>query len=170
MHREPTVEYYRERPYIAIGRKVNMKDIPVVLPPLIPHVLNFVGEKNLIQTGPAFFRYLTMDDEDLEVEVGVPVQDFFEGDGEIVGSNFPAGKYATIKYFGDYKYIRDAHEELESWMGKNRLVKKEQIADDGISRGCRIEFYITDPAIETNPDKWETDIVSLVEDDVKPEA
>jgi effector-binding domain-containing protein len=103
---------------------------------------------------------------DLEVEVGVPVKDTAAGDSHVVAGTFPSGKYATLKYFGDYRNMKGAHMELESWISKKGLKEKQNVTDDGIVWGARIEFYITDLEIEIDPDKWETDIVFLLQEDV----
>jgi effector-binding domain-containing protein len=168
MLNEPRVEVYNEKPYVAIRSKVNMYDIPAVLPPLIPEVLAWVAKNNATPNGPAFFLYRSMNKHnEIDIEVGVPVEGRLTGDGRIVEGALPAGKYATIKYIGDYQYIKEAHIALESWIAKNGLKEKQVITPDGVLWGARIESYITDPQEETNPEKWETNIVFLLEDSRK---
>lgn len=163
---KPKVEECKEQPYVAIRTKVNMDKIPEVLPPLIPQVFNWLTKNNIVPVGPLFFQYLCMDkNNDLVAEVGVPVKDNVKGEGQIISGSFPPGYYATVTYIGDYKHIREAHIALRDWVKKNDYKEKEEFSENGIKWGRSIEFYLTDPAKEPDPDKWRTDIVLLVEED-----
>ena len=164
---EPKLEFRKEQPYLAIRTKVNMKDVPTILPPLIPEVLEWIDRNEITSAGPAFFQYLSMNDRgDMEVEVGVPVKDKAMADGRIVAGSFPSGKYATLKYFGDYRHLKEAHMAMESWLSKKGLKEKQKVTGNGITWGGRIEFYITDPQVEPDPEKWETEVVFLLQEDV----
>jgi hypothetical protein len=47
MFGEPTIERRKEQPYMAIRTKLNMKDVPNILPPLIPEVLQWIDKNKL---------------------------------------------------------------------------------------------------------------------------
>lgn len=55
MKQEPQIETRSERPYVAISSSLRMQDIPSVLPPLIPEVVNWVQQQGLTPAGPPFF-------------------------------------------------------------------------------------------------------------------
>ena len=75
MLREPNVELRKEQPYLPIGTKLNMIDIPTILPPLICEVLEWINKNKITFAGPAFVQYLSMNDQgDMDVDVGVPVK------------------------------------------------------------------------------------------------
>lgn len=151
---ETKIEYRNELHYAAIPTKVTMKEIPNLLPPLIPEVSMWLEKKNIKPAGPPFFKYLKMATE-LEVEVGFPVESPISGDQRIKPGVFPAGKYAVVSYFGHYNKLYEAHIELEKLSEKNKLKTK----------GGHTEFYPTDPALEPDPNKWETIIVSQLADE-----
>jgi effector-binding domain-containing protein len=162
---EPKIEKRSEQHYMAIRKKVNMKDISSVLPPLIGEVTEWLRTNNIPADGSAFFHYQAMNDRDeLDVAVGLLVQSQETGNGHIVAGFFPAGNYAIITYLGDYRNMREGHIALESWIKQNGLKEKQQKSDQGIEWGGRAEFYLTDPQTEPNPEKWKTDIVFLLED------
>jgi effector-binding domain-containing protein len=99
------------------------------------------------------------------VHVGISVDQPVDPDGEIAPGFFPEGSYVVTTHTGHYKNLREAHMQLDAWV-------KEQ-AGKSISRlllltrslGQGRNFYITDPNIETNPEKWVTEIVMLVTED-----
>lgn len=162
MTSKPVIEFHNEQSYVAIQRKVKMSDIPSVLPPLIGDVFQWMAAHNVVEAGPCFFRYLRYDNDDqLLVDVGVPTQTKEAGEGEIISGSFPAAKYVTVRYTGDYKELCHVHMGLESWMKENG-VKEGAQQIDGEAYGARTEFYITDPQEEPDPEKWITDVSILV--------
>jgi effector-binding domain-containing protein len=151
---EPKIVERKKQHYAAIRTTVSMNDIPHVLPPLIPEVADWLSKNNIVPDGAPFFRYLTMGNK-LDVEVGIPVQHAINNDGRIVAGFFPAGKYPTITYMGDYIHIKEAHIALESW-SKEKGYKA--------TPGTITEVYITDPTKEPSRDKWQTDIIYRLDD------
>jgi effector-binding domain-containing protein len=160
---DPKIEERKEQPYLAICSEVNMKNISTVLPPLIPEIKKWMDKNNIVPSGPPFFKYFSMDKNGhLLVDVGFPVASPIRGEGKIIPDTFPAGKYATIIYTGDYRHLKDAHMALEEWIKKKGL-------DDSLSgteqkavwRG-RTEFYIVDESTDPNPDNWQTEITFLL--------
>jgi effector-binding domain-containing protein len=149
MSSEPRVESRGEQPYIAIRATVTMAEIPVVLPPLIPEVYHWLQEQGVEPTGDVFFRYLSLDNGALQVDVGVPVAAALRGDERVRPGVFPAGRYVATTYTGPYEGLRHAWQVLEAWKVQNGI--------DGT--GPRAEFYVTDPAEETDPQKWVTELV-----------
>jgi effector-binding domain-containing protein len=163
---EPKVEHRTKQPYAAIRTKVSMKDIPSVLPPLIPEMFGWLAKNNITPQGPPFFQYLTIDkDNQLEVAVGIPVQNAVTGNGRVVEGAFPAGTYATVTHIGNYSHLREAHMALDSWLDNNGWKDKRQATDQGMQYGSRTEFYPSDPKVVTNPDKWESEIAILLAED-----
>lgn len=161
---EPKIETRKEQSYAAIRTKVSMKDIPAVLPPLIPDILNWIKKNNIVQTGPAFFRYLSWDKpNEFIVDVGVPVEKPIKPDSRVIAGSFPGGSYAVITHFGDYKNLKGAHMSLEDWVRKNHLNEKKQASANGDAYGVRTEFYTTDPDVEKDIEKWETEIAFFLD-------
>lgn len=148
------IEEREPQNYMAINSKVQRGEIPDILPPLIPEVLDWMKNNQIEPAGPPFFRYLKMEGNLLEVEVGIPVASAFAGNDRIKPGIIPGGRYAVATYFGHYKNLYQAHTTLESW-GKDAGLKL---------KGPRTEFYPNDPKTETDPENWQTDITILVDD------
>ncbi|HEY9044800.1 MAG TPA: GyrI-like domain-containing protein [Ohtaekwangia sp.] len=160
---EPIIEQRPAQKYMAIRSHVKMRDIPALLPPLVPKVIAWLAEKGIAEDGPVFFLYHSMEDDTLEVEVGVPVKTYSPGDGFIQPGTFPEGTYAAITYTGDYAHLKDAHMKLESWLAEKGLQEKIYTAANGVVWGGRTEFYLTDPDTEPDVSQWRTDVVFLLE-------
>ena len=149
---EPTLENRNSLPYVAITTQVTMPDIPAVLPPLIPKVFYWLQNNGINPSGPPFFRYLEMNGKTMQVAVGFPVAEPVAGNDGVLASSFPAGKYVIVRYQGPYSNLYQAHTFLENWT-KNQNIE---------TQGPHAEFYITDPVLEPNTEKWLTDIVRMV--------
>lgn len=163
MTTEPKIEFFEAEPYVTIRQKVSMADISTVLPPLISEVFIWMGKEKIEGNGAPFFRYLSMDEQNnLIVDVGIPTKTKVEGNDRILSKVFPEGDYAALTYTGDYKNLRQAHISLDEWIIQNGY-KDRGVMDDGQLVGCRVEFYVSNPASEPDPEKWVTEVCILVE-------
>jgi len=164
---EPKIEKRDEQPYVAIRSKVAMNEIPQLLPPHIHEVIDWLNQHHIKPSGAPFFHYRSMgSDGKLVVEVGVPVKESVPGDGRVNAGNFMAGNYVVVTHTGPYNGLYGAHMQLEEWLKNKGVVEKAIKTNEGPVWGSRTEFYPTDPVIEPNPAKWQTEIAVLVEDKV----
>lgn len=160
----PKIEFRNEQPFVAIFIDVAMKDIPSVLPPMIPEVIEWLTKNNIAPDRIMFFHYLSMtDNAKLHVAVGMTTQTLITGDERFQSGILPAGNYAMISNFGDYSNLYDAHYTLEKWLQKKSLDDTKSRSDSTIEWFGRTEFYISDPATEPNPEKWQTDVAFLIQ-------
>lgn len=158
---EPRLETRTAQPYVAIRRQVPLHEIGPVLPPLHGVVMKWLQAKGITPAGAPFFRYRMMDMENdqFDVEVGWPLAAPVTSEGEIIADQLPAGRYGVILNTGPFHDLAGAHYALLDW-GKTNGVPW-QTADEGRTWGVRIEYYLTDPAEEPDPQKWETEIAFL---------
>ena len=159
----PRLMQRHEQHYSAIRTDVAMKDIPEIVPPLLPVVQAWLKEKGIAPDGPPFFRYLSMKGSLITMEAGVPVKMPPGMEGRIIAGSFPAGRYVTVLHTGPYSGLRAAHMALESWSENNELCLHQCTSKEQTSWGCRTETYLTDPNVETDPASWQTEIAFLLE-------
>jgi len=158
---QPKIELRSPMHYAALRAQV---PIPFgdVLGPMWGKVARWLADQGLTPAGPPFIRYLTTDmASKLDIEVGFPVTAALAGDEHISTGAFPAGRFATADYFGDYSGLMEATAALLDWAKTNRVTWQTSIVN-GVERwAARIEFYPTDPAAEPDPAKWQTQLAIL---------
>ncbi len=155
---EPRLEYRKAQAYVAIRSSVGMKAITKTLPPLIDEVLRWMEEKGIQPTGPAFWRYLLVDmDRELEIDVAFPVRALPQGDERVVTDVLPAGTYATAMHVGHPDGLMKATAELLSWAEEQGI----EWQMDGERWSSRVEWYLSDPAVEPDMSKWKTELAFL---------
>ena len=158
----PKIEAKEELRYAAISKRVSMQEIPVLLPPLIGQVYQWLVKNNIEPAGPPFFRYRSMKDGEMLVDVGWPVRSVIKAEGNIEPGDFPAGNYLTVQHTGPYSNLKEAHIHLEKYARENNL-KEKQAKSEG-EWDTTTEFYPTDPTVEKDPQKWVTEIQVLLAD------
>lgn len=149
---EPKIEYREEQQFVAIQMDLMRKEIPDLLPPLIHELFIWLQRNKIEPAGPPFFSYLKMEKTIMQVQVGIPTNTEVNADERVKIGSFPAGNYIIVTYKGDYSNLYKVHSKLDEWRIKNGI----KLA------GPPTEFYPSDPAIETNPDKWITIITNRV--------
>ena len=161
MREEPKLQQRREQPYVAIGTKATLQEMPSVMPQLLPKVFAWLAERGAKPAGPPFMRYLVIDMErELEVEVGVPVARPLTGDDRVRAGTLPAGRYATLVHTG--QDLVTANAALQRWAREKGIGFQTSMTPKGSAWKSRVEFYLTDPAKEPDRDRWQTEIAYLV--------
>jgi effector-binding domain-containing protein len=159
MPNEPRIEYREAQNYAAIRASVRMQEIPT-LPPLIGETMGYLQQIGVTPDGPPFFRYLEIDMErELVMEVGWPVAAPVPGNGRVSGGAFPAGNYAVVVHHGHPGTLVDATRDLLRWAEANGVAWKME--NDGKTWSARIEFYLTDPAVQPDMNEWDTELAFL---------
>ena len=131
----------------------------------IPEVLRWLEARTISPVGPPFFRYHIIDmNRLLSVEVGFPTEQPLSGDDHVRGGHLPAGRYVTAIHVGSPNTLVDAVRDLLRWASDNDLQWDMAQTPSGERWGCRIESYLTDPQLEPDPDKWQTELAFRLAD------
>ncbi len=155
---EPKLVDRNEQHYVAIRKLVTMAEIGPILPPLSDDVFAWLAEKGIQPSGAVFWRYNVVEmDKKLEIDVAVPVASPVKVDGQIIADVLPAGRYAIMLHTGHPAELEEATANLLAWAEKNNIQWKM----NGERWGGRVEWYYSDPAIEPNMTKWETELAFL---------
>ena len=162
---EPTVLERTEQPYVAIPIEATLREWGEVNA-LIPEVLAWLGERGIAPAGALFYRHRVIGgfDEKFSVEVGFPVAEPVEGDGRVVAGAKPAGRYVVATHHGHPDGIAQSHLALVDWAGRQAV----PLAKEGDVWGGLFESYLSDPEVEPDPAKWETELAYLVSDGQPP--
>lgn len=83
-----------EQPVLSVKKTTSIKEMPNLIGKTYEEIVNYILEKNEQPIGPAFIAYYNMDMENLEIEIGFPINNIIEGKGNIVQRFIPKGKKA----------------------------------------------------------------------------
>jgi effector-binding domain-containing protein len=155
---EPEILQREDQHYAGISAWVTMAAVGSVAH-RIPEIFGWLGARGIAPAGPPFFRYHVIDmDRKLQVEAGVPVAAAVEDDGEICAGTLPAGSFAVMTHTGAPDTLMSATADLLEWAGARELAWDVSQTDAGEFWGCRVEFYLTDPAEQPDPSRWQTQL------------
>jgi effector-binding domain-containing protein len=159
MQSEPSVVERDEQPYVGARATVTMASLPEVAD-RVPEIFGWLGDQRIPPTGAPFFKYNVIDMEtELQVAVGVPVASLLSDvDDELFAAVLPAGRYATVRHVGHPQDLYNVTARLLAWGDEQGLAWDVTDTDAGQAWACRIEVYNTDPAVEPDMNKWETDL------------
>jgi effector-binding domain-containing protein len=162
---EPMIVERSAQPYVAIKALVTMDTLGTIVPPLNQEVFAWLEGRGVPPAGPPFWKYNVIDMEHgLELEAGVNVTSFTSGDGRVLAGVLPAGRYVTLHHVGHPATLMEATARLLDWAVAKRLTWDVSPSADGERWGCRLELYLTDPQVEPDMNKWETDLVFRLAD------
>jgi len=160
----PEITQRPAQPYAGISAWVTMAAVGSVAD-RIPEIFGWLGARGIAPAGPPFFRYHVIDMErQLEVEAGVPVASAVEDDGEIRAGTLPAGRFAVMTHTGAPDTLVAPTADLLAWAQERGLTWDMPRTDAGERWGCRVEFYLTNPAEQPDPTKWQTQLTFRLAD------
>jgi hypothetical protein len=161
---EPTIVERAEQPYVAIKRNITMQTFNDVADRL-PRVFGWLGERGIEPVDAPFFRYNVIDMErELEVEAGVPIATAVFGEGEVFGGVLPAGRYATVTHVGHPDELVGVTAGLLDWAAGKALRFDMTNLPRGQRWVCRLELLQTDPSVEPDMHKWQTQLMFKLAD------
>jgi effector-binding domain-containing protein len=112
-------------------------------------LMETLARAGVTRSGPPFLvTHGAMDDPaGLDLELGVPVDGTFAGEGEVIEGVLPGGTVASTIHVGSDRSIGQAYGALTSWIAE----QGREIA------GAPVEIYVSDPD-ETPPEELRTEI------------
>lgn len=144
------------RPAATVTRTVTMATLSEAADE-IPGLAAWLAVRGQVPAGPPFLRYLVIDmAADLVVQAGFPVTDPVEGDGRVEADVLPAGDYLTAVHVGPYEGLYGATAGLLAHAGRTGLALDHHPTDAGDAWTSRLEWYETDPRVQTDPAGWVT--------------
>ncbi|MGI9147955.1 MAG: GyrI-like domain-containing protein [Chloroflexota bacterium] len=163
---EPRIEDRQPQHYLAVRAQVTMQDLASAVELAFPEVFAYLAKQGVAPAGAPLIRDLVIDmARALDVAIGVPVAAAVDGAGRVSGGVLPAGRYATLVYTGDYSGLVDANAALLDWGARQGLVWDQSATDAGDAFGGRVEFYLSDPRLEPDSSKWQTEVAIRLADD-----
>jgi effector-binding domain-containing protein len=162
---EPRIEQRAEQPYAGIRMRVTMEGLPAAVDQGFPELFGWLAEHGTAPAGPPFIRYHVIDmDRELDIELGVPAGVAAEVGGRVRSGVLPAGRYVVLRHTGPYDGLIASNAALQEWAAEQDVTLDSSDTPDGSAWRGRVEHYLTNPAEEPDPSKWEVDVAYLTGD------
>lgn len=158
----PKIDQRPEKVYMGIRTKTPISVMSKTITKLFKE-LNAWVKKNAVETaGAPFLRYHIIDmEQEMDIEVGIPVKAALPGEGRIMASALPAGRYASLIYVGNGY---SGNKALVEWAKSNGIAWDRWDDEKGDAFRSRYETYLTDPAVEPRKTKWEIEVAIKLAD------
>jgi len=132
----------------------------------IPRLYGWLSERGTVPLGGPLYIYRHLGpsrEETVDLTVAVPVSEpVVPGDGLVFGG-LPAGTYLVGHHRGSPDGIERSRAEVETWAAARGLALPTSRADDGLEWTGFAEHFLTDPAEEPDPTRWEIDLLYLLD-------
>ena len=138
-----------ETPTIGIRSVVPLDRMQTFFSESYGRLFEEIGREHIRVTGMPFGRYRGMPSETVDVEAGVPVAKAPASHADVVVGELPATEAVEAVHVGPYDKLEETYDEMIAWMREHSLTPSDEMW----------EFYLTDPADEPDPAKWETKVV-----------
>ena len=145
------------REYAAIPISATMAELAVTVPPLTGEVFDWLALHGVTASGPPFWKYDVIDMlRTLQLQVGVATAHPAQGDERVVTGELPAGRYLETVHLGHPDTLEGATAQLLEYAATEGLEFDVVDSPEGERWTARLEFYLTDPAVQPDLDLWET--------------
>jgi hypothetical protein len=125
-------------------------------------LFSWLTERGLAPAGPPLIRYHVVNMAgDLQIELAVPVAAPVSASGRIQPGELPAGRYLVLRHTGPYDGLMASNEAVQRWAAEHGIGFDCWDTPEGQAWRARTEHYLTNPAEEPDPAKWETDVAFL---------
>lgn len=134
--------------YMYVSDSANIRNISERLGIDYGLIGQSMSKQRLQYSGAPFAIYYTASDTAWAFDAGIPVDKKGKNDGNVKAGERKEGKAVVVHYFGDYSGTVKAHAQASDYIEQN---KKTVI-------GAPWEEYVTDPGVEKDTAKWQTDV------------
>jgi len=156
IHRVKVEKNFLEQPiwFLSLRDTVNQQGASNIHGKLFTQINQFMDEQGIVSNDSPFVIYHLWTDSIVDIEAGIPVKDSILIESNSINlKKIPSGNVVTAIHHGPYERLPETYFGINEWMRKNKVTVT----------GPPWESYITDPAKEVNPEKWETAVFFSIE-------
>ena len=165
MSHEPQIQARAAQHYAAIPATAAMDGISAAVDDAFPELFGWLAAHGIAPAGPPLIRYLVIDMAGkMQIELGVPVAAPVTAGGRVQPGSLPEGRYLVFRHTGPYDGLIASNAALQRWAREHQVELDTWDTAEGSAWRGRAEHYLTDPAQEPDPAKFETDVAFLIRD------
>jgi effector-binding domain-containing protein len=163
MSHDVQIQRREAQSYAAVPMRVTMDTLSEAVDQGYPELFGWLAERGITPAGAPLIRYLVVDmAAGLQIDLGVPVGSQIDGGGRIRPGDLPAGRYVVVRHVGPYDGLVATNAALQQWAQEHGITLDSWDTPEGTAWRARVEHYLTNPATEPDPAKWEVDVAYLV--------
>lgn len=151
-HYEMELVEQEPQPVLVVKFQGQLASLPQEISQALPAVFEYARQHSCEVCGPPFARHSTLNDDFREFWIGVPVRSEVEGNATVSCEHLPGGKIARTLHVGPHEQLEVARRTLNTWVRDNDL----KLVDGPW------EVYLTDPMLEPDMTRWETEMFQAV--------
>jgi effector-binding domain-containing protein len=137
------------RSHPTAGVREKTTDVGMVFGRLLGEVFAQLRAESIAPVSPPYARFFSMTADELDMEVGIVVENPIKGNGRVVPGELPAGRAVVTWHTGPYDQLRAANEAVQAWIAEQHLTLA----------GPAWEVYHSDPSQVTDPSQLRTEII-----------
>lgn len=134
--------------YMALRGKVEVKTISNFLGQSYQTIGTTMQKQKLKMAGAPFAIYYTNSQTQWEMDAAVSVDKPGKDDGNVKSGKLAPGNAIVVHYFGNYNKVGEAHKAAHDYIQAHQKT----------INGAPWEVYVTDPGMEKDTAKWQTDV------------
>lgn len=123
------------QPVLFIRTRTSMAQLPQVIGSAYGKIMQYLNEIGAAPADAPYTAYYNMDMDDLDVEMGFPIDRQLPGREEIDFRVIEAGKYLSCLYTGPYSGMEEPYNKMAKWIEDNNCQ----------ATGISYEYYYNDP-------------------------
>lgn len=120
------------QPVLSIRTRAAVGDLPQVFGAAFGAIMKYLEELGENPSGEPFAAYFNMDMQDLDLEIGFPVNKVLPEKDKIKPSEIPAGKQVSCIHKGPYSQVEPVYNAMMQWIKENGYTPT----------GVAYEFYL----------------------------
>jgi len=136
------------QPVFSIRTRTDAKSLPALIGESYSRIGQYLNELDIEPKGLPFVAYYNLDMNDLDVEIGFPVDDVIPGSHDMCPGELEKGRMVTCRYNGPYDGMEEVYKEM------NRYIEEKGLKAKGIA----YETYYNSPDEVKSPEELVTRI------------
>lgn len=118
------VREQRQQDVLSIRMKMRAEKLPMVIGESYAKIASYLEELGVEPAGPPFVAYHNLDMENLDVEMGFPVDEVIPGQGDLCPGEVERGQVVSCMYEGAYEGLPKVYEAINEYIRENGYTAK----------------------------------------------
>lgn len=114
----------RHQPVLSIRMNTRGERLPVVIGESYAKISQYLEELDVEPAGPPFVAYYNMDMDNLDVEMGFPVDDVVPGEHDMCPGEIEEGRVVSCMYEGSYEGMVKVYDAMNEYIREKGFVAK----------------------------------------------